>query len=73
MGVEVAAGDIASCLDELEIQSPGLKKHLYNNKGELHPFIDIFVNGDSMRSLQGLATPLKDGDEVRILPAFAGA
>ncbi|MBE0415663.1 MAG: MoaD/ThiS family protein [Dehalococcoidia bacterium] len=70
---EVVAKDIADCLDKLEIQFPGLKERLYDDKGELHRFIDIFVNRESVRSLQGLATPLKDGDEVSILPAFAGA
>jgi molybdopterin synthase sulfur carrier subunit len=70
---EVVARDIAGCLDQLEIQFPGLKERLYKDQGELHRFVDIYVNGNSMRSLQGLATPLKDGDEVNILPAFAGA
>lgn len=70
---EVVARDIAGCLDELEIQFPGLKARLYKDQGELHRYVDIYVNGDNMRSLQGLATPLKDGDEVNILPAFAGA
>ena len=63
----------SGCLDELEIQFPGLKERLYKDQGELHRYVDIYVNGDNMRSLQGLATPLKDGDEVNILPAFAGA
>ena len=70
---EVVAGDIAGCLDELEIQFPGLKARLYKDQGELHRYVDVYINGDNMRSLQGLATPLKDGDEVNILPAFAGA
>ena len=70
--VDLAAEDVADCLDKLESEFPGIKEKLYDGKGELHPFIDIFVNGDNVRSLQGLATPLKDGDEVCILPAFAG-
>ena len=70
--VEVVAKDIAGCLDNLEIQFPGVKEQVYNERGELHRFIDIFVNGNNVRSLQGLATPLKDGDEVSILPIFAG-
>ncbi|MBE0415982.1 MAG: MoaD/ThiS family protein [Dehalococcoidia bacterium] len=69
---EVVAKDIAGCLDELEIQFPGLKERLYDDQGELYPFVDIFVNGDSLRSLQGLATQLKEGDKVSILPVFAG-
>lgn len=70
---EVVAKDIAGCLDQLEIQFPGLKERLYKGQGELHQYVDIYVNGNSIRSLQGLDTSLKDGDEVNILPAFAGA
>lgn len=69
---EVVARNITECLDKLEIQFPGLKKQLYDERGEVHRFIEIFVNGDNVRSLQGLATALSDGDEVCILPAFAG-
>lgn len=70
--VELAAKDVAACMDKLESQFAGVKEQLYDEEGELHRFIDVFVNGDNVRSLRGLATPLKDGDEVNILPAFAG-
>jgi MoaD family protein len=70
---EVATGDVASCIESLDGRFPGLKARLYKDESELHAFVDVYVNGESIRSLQGLATPLKDGDEVNILPAFAGA
>jgi molybdopterin synthase sulfur carrier subunit len=70
--MEVVVKDIADCLDKLEIQFPGVKKQVYNEQGELERFFDIFVNGNNVRLIQGLATPLKDGDEVSILPAIAG-
>ena len=70
--VEVAASDIAGCIDQLEIEFPGLKQRLLDESDELRPFAGIFVNGNSVSALQGLATRLKDGDKVGILPAFAG-
>ena len=70
---EVTAGDVASCIEGLDGRFPCLKARLYKDEEELHAFVDVYVNGESIRSLQGLATPLKDGDEVNILPAFAGA
>ncbi len=70
--MRLAAKDVADCLDKLESEFPGIRGKLYDEKGELHRYIDIFINGDNVRSLRGLATPLKDGDEVYILPIFAG-
>lgn len=40
--------------------------------GEVRPFLNVFVNGDDIRFAQGLATPVKDGDEVSIIPSIAG-
>ena len=69
----IEASDIAGCIDQLDGMFPGLKGRLFKEQSELHRHIDIYVNGESVRSLQGLATWVKDGDEVNILPAFAGA
>lgn len=70
---EVPAADVGGCIDEMERLFPGLKERLFREPGELHRHIDVYVNGESIHSLEGLATPVKDGDEVNILPAFAGA
>jgi len=40
--------------------------------GEVHHHVNIYVNSEAIESLDGLATPLKDGDEVAIIPALAG-
>ena len=40
--------------------------------GEVRPFLNVFVNGDDIRFAQGLQTPVKDGDEVSIIPSIAG-
>jgi sulfur-carrier protein len=56
----------------LEETYPGLKERLCDDAGELRRFVNIFVNGEDIRFLSGLQTPLKTGDEVSIVPAVAG-
>jgi molybdopterin synthase sulfur carrier subunit len=56
----------------LEVVYPGLKDRLCDEAGEIRRFVNIYVNGEDVRFLQGLATPVKDGDEVSIVPAVAG-
>ncbi|MBI2865904.1 MAG: MoaD/ThiS family protein [Chloroflexi bacterium] len=70
--VEVKAGTIAQCIEELEAQFPGLKERLMADSGELRHFVNVFVNGEDVRFLQGLDTSLSPGDEVSIVPAVAG-
>lgn len=63
---------LEQCILNLEGHYPGLKDRLCDESGELRRFVNIFVNGDDVRFLSGLATPLKAGDEVSIVPAVAG-
>ena len=67
----LVASNIADCLSKLEEQFPGMRERVCNEEGEIRGSINIYVNGDNVRSLQGLATTLKAEDEVDILPAFA--
>jgi proteasome lid subunit RPN8/RPN11/molybdopterin converting factor small subunit len=70
--VEVAAPDVAGLLDELERAYGGLKGLVRNERGQLHAHVALYVNGEAIDALRGLATPLEDGDEVAIIPALAG-
>jgi sulfur-carrier protein len=70
--IEVAASDIGGLLDELERSFSGLKGLVRNDQGEVHDHVNIYVNSDAIDTLQGLETPLRDGDEVTIIPALAG-
>lgn len=72
---DTVTGDGASlreCLSALESQYPGLRDRLLDEAGQLRRFVNIYVNGEDVRFLQGLDTPLKPGDEVSIVPAVAG-
>lgn len=70
--VEVEATDVAALLDRLEADWSGLKGLVRNERGEVHHHINIYVNSEGIEALQGLVTPLKDRDEVAIIPALAG-
>jgi molybdopterin synthase sulfur carrier subunit len=70
--VSADGGSVAECIASLEASYPGLKERLCDESGEIRRFVNIYVNGEDVRFLQGLATPLKDGDEVSIVPAVAG-
>lgn len=63
---------VAEMVDDLERQFPGLRERLVEGGGEIRRFINFYVNEEDIRFLQGRDTPLKDGDEVSIVPAIAG-
>ena len=68
-----ARGDtVADLVENLESQFPGLRERLVDDGGEIRRFINIYVNEEDIRFLQGKTTTLKDGDQVSIVPAIAG-
>jgi molybdopterin synthase sulfur carrier subunit len=70
--VEVDAADVRALLDALEAAHGGLKGLVRNEAGELHRHVSVYVNSEAIDALKGLDTPLRDGDEVAIIPALAG-
>lgn len=70
--VEVAAGTIASAILELQAKFPGIKDRLIDETGQVRRFVNVYVNEEDIRFLKNQETPLKDGDEVSIIPAIAG-
>ncbi|GIW13854.1 MAG: MoaD family protein [Tepidiforma sp.] len=56
----------------LESAYPGIRERMVDETGQIRRFVNIYVNGDDVRFLDGLSTALKDGDEVSIVPAVAG-
>ena len=70
--VEVEASDIAGLLRELELRFPGIGERLRDKDGNLRRLVGIYVNGENIHFLSGLDTPLRDGDEVSIVPVVAG-
>jgi molybdopterin synthase sulfur carrier subunit len=70
--VELEARDVGRLLEQLESTYSGFKGLVRNPQGEVHHHVNVYVNNEAIEALQGLATPLKDGDEVSIIPAMAG-
>ena len=64
--------NVGELIEDLERQFPGLRERLVEEQGELRRFINIYVNQEDIRFLQGKGTTLKDGDEVSIVPAISG-
>ncbi len=70
--VEVAAGTVGSAIVELQMKFPGIKDRLMDETGQVRRFVNVYVNEEDIRFLKNQDTPLKDGDEVSIIPAIAG-
>lgn len=70
--VSVEAGTISEMIDNLEGAHAGLKERLCDEAGEIRRFVNIYVNDEDVRFLQGKNTPLSDSDQVSIVPAIAG-
>ncbi len=70
--VETKAGSVVEMIEALNGTHPGIKDRLCDETGELRRFVNIYVNEEDIRFLQGKDTSLKDGDEVSIVPAIAG-
>lgn len=70
--LECSGSDIAELIESLEQHCPGIKSRLCDEKGEPRRFLNIYVNSEDIRFLEGTGTSLQDGDEVSIVPAVAG-
>ncbi|GIW43813.1 MAG: MoaD family protein [Candidatus Binatia bacterium] len=70
--VTASGSTIGMVVEDLERQHPGIKERLCDESGKVRRFVNIYVNGDDIRFLNSLDTPVKDGDEISIVPAIAG-
>lgn len=70
--VKANGSNIKELIEDLERNFPGIKERICDETGKVRRFINIYVNEEDVRFLQQDETPLKDGDEVSIIPAIAG-
>ena len=70
--VDVGGDTLEACIGELEARFPGIKERLLDEDGEMRYFVNVYLNGEDVRFLEGLGTPTKSGDELSIVPAVAG-
>jgi molybdopterin synthase sulfur carrier subunit len=69
--VTASGGTVRELLDDLISRFPGLRAQLVEDD-EIAPFVNVYVEGEDVRTLDGLETPVQDGDTVILLPAMAG-
>ena len=70
--VEGKGTTIGELIDQLNATHPGFKDRVCDERGEIRRFINVYLNEEDIRFLTGKDTPVKDGDEVSIVPAIAG-
>ncbi len=70
--IHCEAVNINQLLADLEKTYPGIKERLCDGEGKLRRFVNVYVNEEDIRFLQGQETTLKDGDDISIIPAIAG-
>lgn len=71
-GSEFDSGNVAGLIQAVESQFPGIAEKVLDGDGNVKRFINVFVNDDEIRQLQGLDTPVSADDKVSIVPAMAG-
>ena len=69
--VEARGDTVRELLDDLMGRFPALRRQLVEDD-DLAPFVNVYVEGEDVRTLDGLETPVQDGDTVILLPAMAG-
>ncbi len=70
--VPVTGETVGAALSDLTVRHPDLRRHLYTDTGDLRAFVNVFLGQEDVRYLQGVNTPLKDADQLRIVPSVAG-
>jgi len=70
--VTVEGSTVGEALSALTLRYPGIDGQVMEAEGSLHRFVNVYVNDDDVRYLSSLETPVKEGDEISILPAVAG-
>ncbi len=70
--VELKPGTIGDLIEQLDARYPGFKEQLLTDDGQLHRFVNVYVNDEDARYLDKLDTKVDEGDKVSLLPSVAG-
>lgn len=70
--IPVDTGTVADALDALVSKHPALNKHLFTEEGELRAFVNLFLNDEDVRYINGVETVLEEKDQLMIIPSIAG-
>ena len=70
--VTVSGSNISEALTDLTNRYPTIKPHLFNEGGELRAFVNLFIGENNIKDLQGVNTPISDGEKLMLIPSIAG-
>jgi len=70
--VHADGANINEVIENLETQYPGVKSRLCDDNGQIKRYVNVFINGDEIRTLQGADSSVGENDEISIVPAMAG-
>lgn len=70
--VRGAGGTVGAVLDDVVARHPGLRRHLRDEQGALREHVNVYLNDDDIRWLQGERTPVAPGDALTVVPSIAG-
>ncbi|MGQ9833983.1 MAG: MoaD/ThiS family protein [Candidatus Villigracilaceae bacterium] len=70
--VQVNGQTVAEAMRSLITQFPAMQPHLYNERGELRPFVNLFIGATNIRDLQGLETVVAPDETILLIPSIAG-
>lgn len=70
--VEVDSTTLDGVINAMNEQFPGIRNRICDDQGALRNFVNVYINGEDVRFLQGLETPTSSGDEISVVPAVAG-
>ena len=70
--VDAEGATLREIIESMESQFPGIKARICDDEGNLRNFVNVFVNGEDVRFMDGVDSATSDGDEISIVPAVAG-
>lgn len=70
--VSLQGGTVGAALDDLTGRYPALRQHLFTETGELRAFVNLFLNEEDVRTMEGVDTPLDETDKLLLIPSIAG-
>jgi MoaD family protein len=70
--IEVNGGTVGEAIADLAVKYPDIRKHIYKDENNLRDFINVYIGDTNIKEIEGLKTPVKDGDSVMLVPAIAG-
>ena len=70
--IEIEGATVGNALESLIVLYPNVKPHLFDDQGHLRSYVNLFVNDEDVRNLEGPATPISPEDRLMIIPSIAG-